>query len=210
MTKFFVDSCIFFAYAYPEEEWNSKSTIFFESALSRFTGERVKAEIERRLKKRKDLYLRLSSFFFKGGKLADFDTSCITNQNDHQHFEDLLLLLSKQLPSEVLAYLRDKDNITRKGIADALGKTQSPLVEMSYDPLCENIIQSLLKNRSDAQIFVDAYYWSEKKGASVFATTDVTDFVKNRVDIHKAMCNYKIVDRIENLPLRILHLNKIV
>jgi hypothetical protein len=210
MTNFFVDSCVFFAYAYPEEKWSSKSNVFFNSGFDRFTGVRVKNEIECRLQRRKEFYKRLAAFLSNGGKLDAFDVSCITNENDRQHFEKLLLFLATRLPSDILTYVRDKDNITRKGVADALRKVQAPLIGMSYDPMCENIIQVLVENRTDAQIFVDAYCWSEKTEASVFATTDFTDFVRNRVHIHKAMCNYKSVDRPENLPLRILHLDEIV
>jgi len=210
MMNFFVDSCIFFAYAYPGEKWNSKSTTFLNSGFDRFTGLRVKTEINCRLQRRKEFYKRLAAFLFDGGKLKNFDTSYIANNNDRRHFEELLLFLATRFPSDILSYIRDKDNITRKGIGDALGRIQAPLIGMSYDPICENIVQTLVENRSDAQIFVDAYCWSEKKGTSVFATTDVNDFVKNRVHIHKALCNYKSLDRVEDLPLKIFHLDEIV
>ena len=210
MNNFFVDSCVFFAFAYPEEKWNSKTTIFFNSAFDRFTGVRVKTEIERRLQKRKELYKRLASFFSNGGKVADFDTSSITNHNDQQHFAKLLLILTSRSPSEVLEYFRDKDNATGIGIREAFGRIQMPLVGRTYDPVCEDIILALVNNRSDAQIFIDAYSWSERKGASTFATTDVNDFVRNRDDIHRAMRNYKLLNRSEDLPLKISHIDEII
>jgi hypothetical protein len=208
--SFFVDSCVFFAYAYPEEKWNSKCISFFGSKFTRFTGIRVKNEIERRLHKRKELYKKVAKFLANGCKLSEFDTRIINNANDRKHFENLLLILAKEAPEEVLSYIRDKDNVTRKGISDALKRIQHPLVGKSFDPLCEDIIQVLIDNRIDAQIFVDAFYWSEKTGESIFATLDVTDFIKNRSDIHKAMCKYKLIDCVEKLPLKILHVAEIV
>jgi hypothetical protein len=52
------------------------------------------------------------------------------------------------------------------------------------------LIFALIANRPDAQIFVDAYYWSKKDGHSVFATTGVNDFVIHRAANFRDTCRF--------------------
>jgi hypothetical protein len=210
MTDFFADTCIFFAYAYPYEDWNDKSVDFFNGNFNRFTGLRVKSEIDRRLVKRRQLYKELAAFLDEGGAPDKFVTSVPMNKNDRQHFEGLLFILLTKSRTDILTYIRDMDEMTRKGIAEAFRKLQSPLIGMSYDPTCENIIQVLVDNRSDAQIFIDALCWSEKRVQSIFVTLDWTDFIRNRLQIYRAIRNYKMINSSDDLPIGIKHIAEIV
>jgi hypothetical protein len=202
MTRFFVDSCIFFAFAYPGQ-WNAESKRFFGNSGEKYTGLRVKGEIERRLARRRELYIKMAKFLKSGSNAAEFDVSSIPNKNDRKHFQQLILELAKRKPVEVLIYMRDKDTLTKKGISDAFNNIHKPLVAMSIDAMCEDIVQVSLENRDDAKIFVDAYNWSEINGKAVFTTLDFHDFIRNRPQIHRSDC-------IDDLPLRISHLGEFV
>lgn len=208
MTRFFVDSCIFFAYAYPGK-WNTESKIFFSNSGEKHTGHRVKNEIERRLARRRELYIRMAQFLKNGGTADKFDLGNIPNKNDRKHFNQLILDLAKQKPADVLTFMRDKDNITKKGISEAFNNIHKPLVAMSIDAMCEDIVQVSVDNRDDAKIFVDAYTWSETNGKAIFATLDFHDFIRNRTQIHKSLCRYKSLDCTDELTLKISHLGEI-
>jgi len=209
MADFFLDTCVFFAYAYPHENWNRECVHFFESNYRRFTGQRVKSEINKRLRKRRQLYIDLAAHLDRGGNPDEFIASPKMNPNDRQHFESQLSILRGKPKADVLTYLRDKDRITRKGISEAFRRIQRPLIAMSYDPLCENIVQALVENRSDAQILVDALVWSEKRSVSTFVTLDWTDIIKNRTRIIRALCRYKMIVSPQNFPLSIKHVIEI-
>ena len=209
MADFFLDTCVFFAYAYPHEDWNMECCQFFEKDYTRFTGKRVKSEINRRLHKRRQLYIDLAAHFDRDRSPDEFIASTEMNPNDRQHFESQLSILRGKPKADVLTYLREKDRVTRRGISEAFRRVQRPLIGMSYDPVCENIIQTLVENRSDAQIFVDALVWSEKRSNSVFVTLDWTDFIANRRRIIRALCRYKMIDSPESFSLRINHVAEI-
>ncbi|MCW4000579.1 MAG: hypothetical protein NWE93_10100 [Candidatus Bathyarchaeota archaeon] len=208
MTRFFIDSCIFFAFAYPGK-WTEQSKRFFGNGYHKYTGHRVNGEIERRLARRRELYVKMAKFLKAGGKPTDFDTGS-TNKNDRKHFQDLLLDLAKLKPTEVLTYMRDKDALTRKGLAVAFGYVQKPLIPMSTDVMCEDIVQVSVDNRDDAKIFVDAYNWAETNGKATFATLDFHDFIRNRSQIHKSVCRYKSLACVDDLPIKISHLGEVV
>lgn len=209
MTGYFVDTCVFFAYAYPHEDWNPKCTQFFNDVYERFTGLRVQSEIKRRLHKRKQLYIRLAAFLDRNGNPQDFMANIEMNKNDRLHFEQQIAILSGKPRADVLTYFRDKDRVTQKGISDAFQKIQRPLVRMHFDPACENIIQILIENQFDAQILVDALVWSEKKSSSAFVTLDWTDIIQNRVKIIKALCRHRMINSPEDFPLGIKHIAEI-
>ena len=209
MADFFLDTCVFFAYAYPQEDWNMKCVQFFENNYRRFTGQRVKSEINRRLRKRRQLYIDLAAHLDRGGSPEEFIASTEMNPNDRRHFESQLSIVGEKPKADVLTYLREKDRLTRRGILEAFRRVQRPLIGMSYDPLCENIVQTLVENRSDAQIFVDALVWSEKRSTSVFATLDWTDIIRNRTRIIRALCRYMMIDSPQSFPLSIKHVAEI-
>jgi len=209
MNGFFIDACIFFAYAYPDDYWNRKCTEFFNNRCDRFTGLRVESEINNRLHKRRQLYKDLAAYLDGDGKPEDFMTSMQMNSNDRRHLERQISILRDKSKVDVLMYIRDKDGMTRKGIWDAFQKIQRPLVAMSFDPPCENIIQTFVQNRSDAQILVDAMVWSEKRSASKFVTLDWTDIIRNRMNIIAALCRYKLIRPIDEFPLAIKHVAEI-
>jgi len=209
MADFFLDTCVFFAYAYPHEDWNMKCVQFFENNYRRFTGQRVRSEINRRLRKRRQLYIDLAAHLDRGRSPNEFIANTEMNPNDRRHFESQLSILTGKPKVDVLTYLREKDRVTRRGILEAFRRVQRPLIGMSYDPPCENIVQTLVENRSDAQIFVDALVWSEKRSTSVFATLDWTDIIRNRMRIIIALCRYKMIDSPQSFPLSIKHIAEI-
>jgi hypothetical protein len=209
MTRFFVDSCIFFAFAYPGK-WTEHSKRFFGNGHERYTARRVNGEIERRLNRRRELYINMAKFLKAGGKPTDFDINSIPNKNDRKHFQELILDLAKLKPTEVLTYMRDKDILTKKGISLAFNYVQKPLIPMSIDVMCEDIVQVSVDNRDDAKIFVDAYNWAETRGKASFATLDFHDFIRNRSQIHRSVCRYKSLDCVDDLALKIYHLGEIV
>lgn len=209
MAHFFLDTCVFFAYAYPREKWNTKCVHFFESNYRRFTGERVRSEINNRLRKRRQLYIDLAAHLDRGGNPDEFIASPKMNANDRRHFESQLSILRGKPKADVLTYLRDKDRVTRKGMSEAFCRIQRPLITMSYDPLCENIVEVLIENRSDAQILVDALVWSEKRSVSTFVTLDWVDIIKNRTRIIRALCRHRMIESPQNFPLSIKHVAEI-
>jgi len=209
MSSFFVDTCVFLAFAYPHEKWNTECTIFFNSEFNMFTGVRVKSEIDRRLQKRSQLYRELAAFFKYNNEPDEFVTNTYMSQNDREHIKQILSILLTKSKTDILTYLRDKDIITKKGIAEAFNKIQKPLVNMSDDLNCEIVIQVLIGNSYDAKIFIDAICWSESGPRSIFATLDWTDFVLNRDQIERAISDYKLIDA-GDLSLKIKHIAEIV
>lgn len=210
MADYFLDACIFFAYAYPHEVWHTKCVQFFNRSFKRFTGLRVRTEINKRLNKRRRLYVDLVKYFERGGNPKKFVASTVMNKNDRQHFESLLSILSKRSDADVLTYLREKDMVTRKGIKEAFSKVQTPLVGLSSDLVCEKMIESAVGNPADAEILVDAFVWSEKRSNAIFITLDWTDFIANRSRIHRTLCKYKMINSPGNLPLLITHVDEIL
>ena len=206
MPDFFLDTCIILAYAYPHDDWNAKCTQFFNANYQRYTGKRVKSELENRLRKRQELYKDLASYLGGGGKPEEFIASVQMNNNDRRHFENLLGQFKAGAIADLLTYLRDKDRVTRKGISEAFSKIRNPLVDNSCDTTCEDIFYTLIANRVDSQILVDALLWSEKRGSATFLTLDLTDFINHRGELMKAVCSYKLIDK---SPLDIHHISEV-
>ena len=207
MPDFFLDSCIFFAYAYPHEPWHVACSTFFNSRRKRFTGLRVKEEINIRMKRREKLYKDLAKYISDRGSPQEFISTVIKNKNDLRHFQDLLASVSNQSKIELVTYFRDKAEITKMGIADALTKVDADLIKRTDDPMFMAVIEAMITNRSDAQILVDALCWSETHPIT-FMTLDVTDVIGNRTHIVRAICNYKLVDPAD-LLLDIKHIGEI-
>ena len=211
MADYFLDTCIFFAYAYPHEDWHRKCVHFFNRDYDRFTGLRVRTEINKRLHKRRQLYMDLANYFESGrANPKKFVSTIVMNENDLKHFESLLSILGKKSDPDVLTYLREKHVVTRKGIQEAFDKVHSPLVGLSPDMVCQTMIESAIGNSADAKIFVDAFVWSEKRSDAFFITLDWTDFISNRPRINKALCEYKMISSVANLPLTVAHVDEIV
>ena len=211
MPDYFLDTCIFFAYAYPHEDLHRKCVQFFNRDYDRFTGLRVRTEINKRLHKRRKLYGDLANYFERGeANPKEFVSATVMNENDRKHFESLLSILDKKSDADVLTYLREKDMVTRRGIKEAFNKVHSPLVGLSPGTVCEKKIEPILENQIDAKIFADAFVWSEKRSNSVFTTLDWRDFIANRWKINRALCEYTMVNSSEDLPLIIRHVDEII
>lgn len=211
MPDYFLDSCIFFAYAYPHEVWHTKCVQFFNGDYNRFTGLRVRTEINKRLHKRRRLYADLAKYFERERvNPKGFVSTVVMNKNDRKHFESILSILRKKSNVAILTYLREKDMVTRKGIKEAFGKIQLPLVGLSSDIICEKIIESVTGNPIDAKIFVDAFVWSEETSNAIFITVDWTDFIVNRPRINRKLCEYRMIDSTANLPLIIALVDEIM
>ena len=209
MDGFFLDTCVFFAYAYPEDNWNKECIVFFNDGHDRFTGLRVESEIKNRLHKRRQLYRDLAAYLDGEGDPEDFVAGMQINPNDRRHLERQISILRDKPKDDVLTHFRDKDTVTRRGIFDAFQKIQRPLISMSFDPLCENIVQIFVQNRSDAQILVDAMMWSEKRSSSNFLTLDWTDIIRNRNAIIAALCRHRMIESTNDFPLAIKHIAEI-
>jgi hypothetical protein len=208
MPDFFLDSCLFLAYGYPHEHWHSGAVDFFNSNKIRYTGRRVKREIETRLRRRRQLYIDLMAHLGRGLPPSMF-VSTILNANDIRHFRGILATIPAATIPEITAYFRDKAEITKKGVEEAFGKTNPELVQCRDDEEpCVVLIQTLIANRSDAEILVDAFCWSEAHPAT-FATLDTTDVVHNRPQVTAALKRYRLLEQTERLTLDIRHLGEI-
>ena len=208
MPDFFLDSCIFFAYAYPHEPWHATCVTFFESRHNRYTGVRVRTEIEVRLKRRRQLYIDMVKHISIGCSPQEFVSSTIKNPNDLRHFKGILSNLTTEERADLVTYFRDKAEITKKGIEEAIGKINRHLVECTEDPMCVAVVETLVTNRADAQILVDALCWSETHPAT-FTTLDSTDIMYNKTRLISAICRYKLIDR-ANLSLGIAHIGDVI
>lgn len=209
MTAFFLDSCIFFAYAYPHENWHDGCFAFLQGNYNRFSGQRVKSEIDIRLSKRKWIYSDLVNYLARGQTPEQFMSDKLTNSNDIRHIREILSEVGSQSLPDVLTYLRDKNAITRLGINEAFGRINHPLVDRANDETCVNLIEVLITNRSDAEILVDALYFSETHPLT-FTTLDSTDITRNKNQIIRAIRRYKLLDVQEELPFEIKHLGEAV
>jgi len=214
MTDYFLDTCIFLAYAYHFDPYNAACVKFFEDNYCKFTGKRVKSELTGILERRKRLYIELAAYLSQGGDARDFISrkSVTMNVNDRRHFEQILSVIGSLSPTEALTYVRDIDNAARKGINEALQKIQQPLIDFAYDPACETKIYNVIKKQFDAKILVDALYWSTNTSRSeiIFVTLDWTDFILLRTDIIRAIRLHLKGSGLKKLPLKIKHIKEIV
>jgi hypothetical protein len=207
MPDFFLDSCLFLAYAYPHESWHTRAVAFFNSDKSRHTGTRVKREIENRLHRRKKLYIDLMTHLGRNATPNEF-VSAVLNNNDLRHFQEILATIPAATIPEIVTYFRDKAEITRKGVEEAFSKTNAELIQCYDDEACVVLIQTLVVNRSDAEVLMDAFRWSEDHPAT-FATTDMTDIIHNREQVIAALKRHSFLEQAEALPLDIKHLGEI-
>jgi hypothetical protein len=144
----------------------------------------------------------------RGQTLEQF-TSESLNPNDLRHFKAILNEISDQPPENVLAYLRDKTAVTQMGIQKAMCQINQHIVQRANDDTCTDILVAMITNRADAEILVDALYFSEKRPLT-FVTLDSTDVTKNRNQIVRAIRNYRLLENTEVLTLGIQHLGEIV
>jgi len=208
MQAYFCDSCLFFAFAYPFENWHEASVAFFnKSDVHRYTGERVKEEIEKRLRKRQLLYTELIRHIARGQNPEQF-TSTSLNLNDLRHFQAILKEISGQTQENVLTYIRDKSEITQKGIQHAMRQISQPFAQRINEDMCTDILVAIITNRADAEILVDALYFSEGRSIT-FVTLDSTDITQKRNQIIKAIKNYRSLENSEFLSLGIQHIGEI-
>jgi hypothetical protein len=211
MTDYFLNTCIFLAYAYHFDPYNAQCVKFFDENRSRFTGKRVKSELEGTLRRRKRLYVALASHLGRGGSAKEFISrrKNAMNANDRRHFEQVLSVLDGLSPPKALTYVRDIDNAARRGINEAFQKVQHPLIDFAYDPACENKIYTVVQERIDAKILVDALRWSQNRSQIIFLTLDWTDLISLRTEITRAIRKYLKVGGCAGLHLEIRHISEI-
>ncbi|MCL2134505.1 MAG: hypothetical protein FWH37_02970 [Candidatus Bathyarchaeota archaeon] len=144
----------------------------------------------------------------RGQTLEQF-TSESLNPNDLRHFKAIFKEISAQPLENVLTYLRDKTAVTQMGIQKAMCQINQYIVQRANDDACTDMLVALITNRVDAEILVDAFYFSEKRPLT-FVSLDSTDVVKNRNQIIRAIRNCRLLENTYVLSLGIQYLGEIV
>ena len=189
----FLDTNIFIAYATDFEKNHFKSVRLFHGNHNRYSGIRVKAELNKIKNRRTKLYEDLYLFLSQGGSIQNFHPQVQPSPNDQIHLNQLITQLSKSNKNETLKLLRKIVRIIELGVEYALSLVIKPLVPISGDLACERQISLLIGNTCDAEILIDALCWAEKYNSSTitFCTTDYTDVLKNRAKIYMEICKIR-------------------
>jgi hypothetical protein len=154
------------------------------------------------------LYEDLRKHIARGQAPDQFNSERL-NSNDLRHFRAILKEISGQPREDVLTYLRDKDEITLKGIQQAMRQINLPFAQRVEDDTGVAIIVAIITNRADAEILIDALYFSDMHPLT-FVTLDSADITQKRNQIIRAIRNYLLPEDTEILPLKIRHLGEIV
>jgi len=202
---YFVDTCVFFAFATPFEPWHSKCVYFFEKDDEHRTGKRVIEEIDIRWRKRRKLYEDLSKSQASSGL---FVPSVKMNPNDEAHIRELVSYIGKFPKEQTLSILRDMRLIIRKGLEKAKNEITQPFIGVHYDDVCY-AIQAYIQNQNDAEILTDALCWSEEDSPTIFCTLDYHDIIRNRSKIVQVICNSRFCSE-EDIPMQIKHVSEII
>lgn len=204
MVTYFLDTCIFFAFATPFENWHIECLKFLKKKTDEHrTGKRVIDEIDNRWRKRRRLYADLSK---SGSGSLDF-ANVIMNPNDKIHFQELAVQLSKFPKEQILTQLRDIQLIIGKGLEEGKSQITPPLIGLYNDNVCY-ALQAFVQNPKDAEILTDALCWSEENSPIVFCTLDVHDIIRNHSRIIGVMCNDRLCS-VSDIPVTIKHLGEI-
>jgi hypothetical protein len=209
--QLFLDSNIFLSYATDFEKNHKKSVRLFHGNFNRYSGIRVRAELNKIRRRRWQLYEDLYAYLDQNKQTNEFVSQITLSKNDRIHVEQLLNLLSKMSKEALMLLLRKISRIIEQGVQLALSMTLKPLIPISGDLSSEKQIAQITDNLSDAEILVDALCWAEKNHGSkiTYCTTDYGDVLNKRVQIYGMICRIRAYS-LSELPLEISSLDELV
>lgn len=207
--RLFLDTNLFLCYAIDFEQDHLKSKRLFHGNYRRYTGIRVRMELNKIKKRRATLYKDLSQFYSQNIPSATFQPKVQLKKNDLVHLRQLLPRLKSLNRTNVLTYLRKIGRIIDAGIKHALSLVIHPLILPSSDLVCEKHIELCIGNANDARILVDALCWAESNSPAIFCTLDYSDIIFNRTTICRKICQIRAYDFDEN-PLTIMSLRELI
>lgn len=187
------------------------SGIVFESGrYSNHSSNRVIYEVNHVKNKRMKVYPLLLEYFENRGTLETLPTMLDSlllkydihpNENDNRHLHSLLQYLALQ--PNILVFLRVYLRNYKILIEKAIGLvTLSSSVEQPY---LRDLITGNGIHREDAEIIVDAYYWSNGKHSPKYVTIERQSIECNRetiLHILKSSCTDFPATQLELLNIR--------
>jgi hypothetical protein len=174
----FLDSCVFQSYAIECEGINHvmSNYVFGKVSYVKHTSSRVFSEVERVKNKRLCLY---SLYLESKGNITDnllAKYGIHLNANDKGHLKTLFEYLSRFKDS--LAVMRAFQRQYRNSLDDAFNRvTRFNSVDKPY---IRDLITGNGIHKEDAEIIVDAYYWSHKKFQPTYITIERKSVQTNR------------------------------
>lgn len=210
MLRLFLDSNIFLGYAIPFEDWHDECHKLFYGEFDRYSGKRVKEEIDDVIKRRmQGLYDDLTRHFAQGKRQGQFYPSRELSESDYRHLQDWLRTVTTRDPSQILTKLRHMIAEIKIGIENAFQRVSPILVDYSNDNKLQAKLEACIGNSNDAWILVDAFCWCEKQFKVTFCTTDAGHIFGKRDETHKIISIHRGI-RAVNIPLRISHIKEII
>lgn len=209
--EIFLDSCVFFSYAYIFEDFSNYSEMVFnDKKYNRYTGETVIEELVRRKERRDQAYPLFLEILIKGGNLEEISEKLgiYLSRSDLEHFKSLRDYLVSIAKDDLPAILKQLGRW--KLISDArFKKAETGLIRTvpKYnDTYLKNLINSIINNDFDSRIVVEAFDWSRSIDNPKFVTIDSKDIYKNSQEILEKLKNYKSLGQ---YPFNILHVIEI-
>jgi len=206
--RLFLDSNLFLSYAIDFEPDHALSERLFHEDYARYSGIRVKSELGKVKRRRRNLYEDLMRFY-NGNASGSFRPSLALLPNDRHHLAQLLKSLVPKNKVEVLTLLRRLGRLIDLGVDHAFSLISSPLVSMSTDLACQKQIELCVANAVDAWLLTDALCWTEEDAPASFCTEDWSDIVANRAEIYARICSIRAYAPTEN-PLKIVGLRELI
>ena len=205
--RLFLDSNLFLSYAIDFEPDHPLSVRLFHGDYRRYSGMRVKSELGKVRRRRRQLYEDLIRFYNSNAG-GSFRPSLSLLPNDLRHLTQLLQSLVPK-NKEVLTLLRRIGRLIDLGVEHAFSLVLSPLVLLSTDLACQKQIELCVGNAVDAGLLTDALCWTEEDAPASFCTEDWSDILTNRTQIYARICSIRAYAPNEN-PLRIIGLRELI
>lgn len=207
--RLFLDSNLFLSYAIDFEQAHSKSELLFHGNYERFTGIRVRMELNKIQERRSKRYEDLGNFYSKNPNAKNYNPAVNVKKNDVTHLQNLLNYLKVLSGAKVLTLLRKIERMIQLGIKNALSRVKQPLISPSPDLVCTRLIGLCIPNTSDAEILGDALYWAETTNPATFCSNDYSDIINRRSKICREICKIRLYDEDQN-PLKIISLDELI
>jgi hypothetical protein len=153
--------------------------VFNSGRYTNHTSTRVIDEVNRVKNKRLKIYPLILDFIQSGGQLNDaslIQYNIHLNENDKQHLKSLFSYLASQQNS--LFFLRVFQRQYKNMLEDAINLV---IIFTSVDqPYIRDLITGYGIHTEDAEIIVDAYYWSPSKTDPKYITIERRAIEANR------------------------------
>jgi len=185
----------------------SQKVIDDNSTYQKHSSSNVINEITLTKNKRVRLYDILLDFINKGGKIENFiieKYDLYLNPNDKIHLMKLLeyLFLQPNIESTMRLYNR----LYRNSLQDAIDSLIAVFNSIN-NPYLRDTIANTEIHREDAEIIIDAYYWSDGKSTPKYVTLERKAIVNNRDLVLHILHNQ--CSEIPVTSLELLHISEI-